>query len=150
MREELSRKKLFQSMVRYQPQNLWYSPECAPWCAWSRFNCQRSLETSEKIMQDRWDNLWQLALAIVMFRFQQLSGPHFHIERPFGSSMLIVPCVQEIVERTSKCCFDMCRLGSLSNPITQQPIRKRMTMLTTSQALHRFLGGKFCDKDHFH
>ena len=64
--------------------------------------------------------------------------------------MLIVPCVQEIIEKTSKCCFDMCRLGGLSNPITQQPIRKRMTVLTTSHALHRFLGGKFCDKDHFH
>ena len=74
LREVSSRKKLFQSMIRYQPQNLWFSPVCAPWCAWSRFNCQRSLETSEKIMQDRWNNLWQLALAIVMFRFQQLSA----------------------------------------------------------------------------
>lgn len=30
-----SRMKLFQWMVMYQPRNLWYSPECGPWSAWS-------------------------------------------------------------------------------------------------------------------
>ncbi len=150
LQEESSRRKLFQTMVRQKPQNLWYSPICAPWCAWSRFNCQRSLETSEKIMNDRWDNLWQLALAVVMFRFQSCSGRHFHLEQPFGSSMLLVPCVHEIIQHSSKCCFDMCRLGSLSNPITLQPIRKRLVVLTTSRALHQFLDGKLCDRDHFH
>ena len=108
------------------------------------------LETSEKIMNDRWDNLWQLALAVVMFRFQSCSGRHFHLEQPFGSSMLLVPCVHEIIQHSSKCCFDMCRLGSLSNPITLQPIRKRLVVLTTSRALHQFLDGKLCDRDHFH
>ena len=148
--KEESRKKLFQILVRQQPQNVWHSPVCAPWCAWSRFNCQKSLELSEKIMQARWDNLWQLALAVVLFRFQVLSGRHFHLEQPNGSSMLLVPSFQEIVQQTSRCCFDMCRMGSLANPLTQQPIRKRMIVLTTSRALHQFLNGKFCDKDHLH
>ena len=64
--------------------------------------------------------------------------------------MLLVPCIQEIVRQTSRCCFDMCRVGNLVNPETQQPIRKRLVVLTTSRALHQFLDGKFCDKDHMH
>ena len=44
----------------------------------------------------------------------------------------------------------MCRLGDLVYPLTKQPIRKRLIVLTTSQALHRFLHGKLCDKDHVH
>lgn len=34
------RKKLFSKIAQYQPQHLWYSPECAPWCKWSVFNSQ--------------------------------------------------------------------------------------------------------------
>ena len=90
LREQENRKKMFRIMIQQQPQYLWYSPICAPWCAWSRFNCQRAIETSDKIMQKRWDNLWQLALAIVLFRFQSLSGRHFHLGQPSGSEMLLV------------------------------------------------------------
>ena len=44
----------------------------------------------------------------------------------------------------------MCRLGNLRDPTTQEPIRKRLVVCTSSAALHRYLHGKFCVGDHTH
>ena len=150
LQETGHRRKLFQILVHHRPESVWFSPECAPWCAWSRLNCSKSEELALKILNQRWANLWQLALAVVLFRFQQVHGRHFHLEQPFGSDMLSVPCVQNIVQELSWCCFDMCRLGNLRDPRSQEPIRKRLIVCTSSAALHRFLHGKFCVEDHIH
>ena len=144
------RKKLFQTLVRREPQNLWFSPECAPWCAWSRLNCSKGDETAVRILKDRERNLWQLALAVVLFRYQKAFSRHFHLEQPFGSLMLLTPCLQEIIDYTSRCCFDMCRMGDLRNPNNDQFIRKRLVVQTTSSALHRLLDGKTCRREHLH
>ena len=150
LREVPDRKRLFRTLVYQKPQSLWYSPVCAPWCSWSKYNCSKSPELQNKIMNQRWENLWQLALAVVLFRFQKAHGRHFHLEQPLGSDMLQVPCVQAIVRELSWCCFDMCRLGNLKDPRTSEPIRKRLIVCTSSAALHRFLHGKMCNQDHVH
>ena len=145
-----NRRNLFHVLVKRKPRNVWMSPVCAPWCAWSHLNCSKSEELLVKIMENRKQNLWQLALAVVLFRFQQASSRHFHLEQPFGSLMLLFPCLQEIIDQTSRCCFDMCRMGALQNPNNAQFIRKRLVVQTTSNALHRLLDGKTCNSDHFH
>ena len=144
------RQKLFQILVRENPKDVWFSPECAPWCKWNQFNASKSLALCEKVLSDRWNNLWQLCLAVVLFRYQSSLGRHFHIEQPVGSDMYKVPCMQEVLSSLSWCKFDLCRLGSLTDPQSGLPIRKRLLVCTSSQALHRFLNGKFCHKDHHH
>ena len=144
------RRKMFQILVRERPEDLWYSPVCAPWCKWNQFNAAKSLALCEKVLNDRWESLWQLCLAVVLFRYQSALGRHFHIEQPLGSDMYRVPCMQGIVSSLSLCTFDLCRLGHLKEPQTGIPIRKRLVVGTSSQALHRFLNGKLCKQDHQH
>lgn len=64
--------------------------------------------------------------------------------------MLKVPCMQELLESLSLCQFDLCRLGNLKEPQSGIPIRKRLVVGTSSQALHRFLHGKLCRQEHQH
>ena len=110
----------------------------------------KSEDLAQKVFNRRWENLWQLALEVVLYRYQQVHGRHFHLEQPSGSEMLRVPCVQSIVNELSWCCFDMCRLGNLRDPTSQEPIRKRLVVCMSSAALHRFLHGKLCVGDHTH
>ena len=92
LQEISARRQLFQMLVRQTPQHLWYSPVCGPWRAWSRLNSTKSEASEHKVFNQRWENLWQLALAVVLYRFQQVHGRHFHLEQPFGSEMLRMPC----------------------------------------------------------
>ena len=141
---------LFRAMHLQQPEHLWYSPECGPWCLWSNLNMGKSLELEEKILKHRQSNLWQIALGIVMHRYQRAHGRHFHMEQPQGSIMWKLPGSQELTQNLHVCCFDLCRVGALKDPKTQEPIRKRLHVLTTSTALQVCLHGKWCSKDHPH
>ena len=78
------RKQLFLMMCRYQPRNIWYSPDCGPWCLWSNLNMNKSLALQEKILAQRQDHLWQISLGIVLLRFQKEHDRHFHSEQPNG------------------------------------------------------------------
>ena len=40
---------LLATILLRRPKHAWLSPECRPWCAWNRFNAQRSLRSFEKI-----------------------------------------------------------------------------------------------------
>lgn len=58
--------------------------------------------------------------------------------------------MSEIRENTLWNEFDMCRIGDLRDPQTQEPIRKRMTVCSTSVDLHLALHGKLCSGEHHH
>ncbi len=150
LKQSCHRKKLFETLVRQRPEHVWFSPECAPWCMWSFLNCTKNIHTGVKIMENRWQNLWQLSLAVVLYRFQKSNNAQFSLEQPCGSLMLKVPCMDEIVHNLSWCQFDMCRVGSLVHPETSEPIRKRMIVCTSSRALHQSLHGKLCNQEHKH
>ena len=144
------RRKLFQVMVRHVPKNLWYSPMCGPWSKFSNLNMGKSLQGLHQVLQKRRDSLWQISLGIVMFRFQARQQQHFHLEQPDGSAMLKLPSCGEIMHQTECCQFDLCRLGGLKDPLTSLPIRKRLQVQSTSQALHREVHGKTCNQKHEH
>ena len=118
------RQKLFQILVRENPQDVWLSPVCAPWCKWNQFNMSKSLALCEKVLSDRWDSLWQLCLAVVLFRYQRSLGRHFHMEQPEGTEMFKVPCMQEVLSSLSWCKFDLCRLGNLKETTIRSPHSK--------------------------
>ena len=138
------RMKLFQEVITFRPKHVWYSPVCKPWCKWSQYNEQRSLDLQAKIFHDRLDHLWQVALGIVLFRHQKESGNHFDLEQPDGSLLKKVPGMQEILNYTYCCRFDMCEVGQLRDPMTDQFLRKRMEVLSTSNDLFRSLHKRFC------
>lgn len=117
---------------------------CGPWSRWSHLNMGKSLETYQNILDQRHDNLWQVALAMVLFRYQQSNRNHFHIEQPQGSMMWHLPPLQEIREVAHWVVFDMCRMGDLRDSITKELIRKRLTVCTTSEVLHQHLNGRLC------
>ena len=144
------RKQLFQIIVDRDPKDIWYSPECNPWCLWSNLNGTRSIEAFDQMVLKRTNNLWQISLAVVLYRIQVSRRKHFHMEQPGGSLMWSQPCVGEILSNTLRCRFDLCRVGQLVDPSTGLPIRKRLTVQTTSQALHRKLNDKLCSQDHNH
>lgn len=144
------RRRLFRELLTKNPTHLWYSPKCSPWCRFSNLNMSKSPEAFAKIMQSREDSLWQVSLAVILFRFQQTRQRHFHMEQPYGSEMWKVPVIQEVCDQTQQCCFDLCRVGKLVDPDSGLPIRKRLSICTTSPLVVTELHGKLCSQDHNH
>eukprot|EP00435_Cladocopium_sp_Y103_P046084 s2441_g13.t1 len=144
------RRQLFQMLVHEDPKNLWYSPECGPWSRWSSLNMSKSLSGLRDILEKRQSSLWQISLAVVLYRHQMQRSHHFHMEQPEGSVMLKVPKLGEIVNDTLLCRFDLCRVGKLVDPESAMPIRKRLNVLTTSEALAISIHGKLCNSMHQH
>lgn len=144
------RRSVFTQLVVHRPQNVWYSPECGPWCKWSVFNMGKSLECLQSILTKRSASLWQVSLAIVLHRHQVSVRKQFHLEQPRGSHMLDLPIMQEVIAGTQECMFDMCEVGDLRDPVTCEPIRKPLHVRTTSRALVRAIHGRYCHADHQH
>ena len=110
------REELFRLLCIRQPTHVWYSPKCGPWSMWSNFNMNRSKSGESKVLQQREESLWQISLAVVLFRFQQVRENQFHMEQPQGSAMWKVPTMEEILTQTERCVFDLCRVGNLKDP----------------------------------
>ena len=105
------RELLFQRILMYRPQTIWFSPTCGPWSAWSNFNPNRSLDSFDLIHQQRQELLYQLALGIVLLRHQFQLGYHLHWEQPRRSIMFATPLLGELYDKTWEAHFDMCRMG---------------------------------------
>ena len=71
------RNKLFEIIVRQSPEHVWFSPVCGPWSPWSCLNENKSLEQFDKINHQRSQNLYQLALGVVLLRHQFSEGNTF-------------------------------------------------------------------------
>ena len=134
-----ARRQLFSHLISEAPEHLWYSPECGPWCRWSSFNMARSAEGLAKVLEARWQCLWQVALGVVLFEHQVSTNRHVHLEQPDGSAMLKLPCLGKVVQVALPCVFDMCVVGGLIDPTTKMAIRKRLVVCTTSQEMRSLL-----------
>ena len=145
-----NRKELFRCLLIQRPRHLWYSPECGPWCQWSYLNKNKSIDGYHRILNQRSEALWQISLAVVLYRLQVNQQSHFHMEQPHGSQMWLHHCLDEIISNTGRCSFDLCVVGHLKDPTNALPIRKRLTVQTTSAALQSNLHGKWCPGNHTH
>eukprot|EP00435_Cladocopium_sp_Y103_P063730 s1130_g25.t1 len=150
LRTKEGRMKLFGLMISTRPKNIWYSPECFPWCLWNQYNETRSTELWEKIYEKRKQSLWQISLGIVLHRYQVAENSHFHHEQPSGSRMKTVPGMEEIIENTFCTRFDLCQVGNLKDPQTGEAVRKRLEVHTTSEHVHRSLSNQLCLGLHVH
>ena len=144
------RKALFRIVLFQRPRDLWMSPECGPWCLWSNLNQHKSIDGYHRVLTQRSAALWQISLAVVLYRLQVNQQSHFHMEQPHGSQMWLLPCLDEVISNTGRCSFDLCVVGNLKDPNNALPIRKRLTVQTTSGALQASLHGRWCPGNHVH
>ena len=141
---------LFQALIRKRPRNLWYSPLCNPWCAFSSLNASKSAEAFADIQAHRLHHIADLALGVVLLRFQLHLGNHMHWEQPSRSLMFRSPLLKEVFEQTWCAQFDLCQIGDLRDPISHLKIKKSLEVLTTSQQMFVALHGHVCRKNHEH
>ena len=144
------RQVLFQELIHKQPRHLWFSPTCGPWSGWSNINGNKSVEHWENLHRARLKHLEQIALGMVLLRFQLSKGHHFHWEQPRTSLMLRLPYLQEAYQCLKNLEVDLCVAGDLCDPVSGLPIKKALTILTTSQILIDQLHGLRCPGTHNH
>ena len=144
------RRELFEKLIEEQPEDVWFSPECGPWSAWSNLNQSKSCQAWDIIHARRIGNMEQLALGTILLRYQREMHHHFHWEQPQRSNMFRTPLLQEVYCQTIAAEFDMCHVGELKDPVTKVHIKKGMTILTTSKRVHGVLHGRHCRRDHRH
>ena len=144
------RKELFQKILSCRPQHLWYSPTCGPWCSWSHLNESRNELSFWHIQNERDEHLYQLALGLVLFRYQHSQDRHMHWEQPAKSIMLRTPMLCEVSQGTKLSQFDMCKVGAMRDPENQKLYKKGMEISTTSEQFHNQFHGRFCNQQHDH
>ena len=138
---------LFEELHKCKPQHLWFAPSCGPWCLFSNANGSRSIQAWEEMQQSRRVHLEQVALGVVLLRFQLLNGNHMHWEQPKGSLMFKPPLLKELFETTAAAEFDMCQFGLIDTD-TGLPIKKSTIVMTSSYNMFQYLHGKTCNGSH--
>lgn len=144
------RDSLFHKLVVHRPRNVWFSPTCGPWSGFSCLNGSRSIESWDALQQDRMEHLGQLALGVVILRFQRQHSNHMHWEQPRGSIMLKVPYMQEVRYYMLSVDVDLCTAGDLRDPNNGLLIKKTLTIMTTSNYMVKSLHGLRCPGTHQH
>ena len=127
------RSHLFRSLEQSSPRNLWYSPTCGPWSGWSNVNGSKSIQAWDELQNRRLHHLEQIALGIVLLRYQREKGHHFHWEQPISSMMFKLPYLTELHHYTQALEVDLCVAGNLKDPENGKPIKKGLTIMTTSE-----------------
>eukprot|EP00435_Cladocopium_sp_Y103_P005105 s4875_g1.t1 len=141
--------KLLRWVLEYKPKHLWLAPECLPWCAWSRFNQNRSLSSWLEIHGKQEESRVHLKFCSLLMKIQRDQGRHTHMENPDASQAWDQPELEELVYGTLRARFDQCRMG-LRHPQNHKLIKKRTTVRTTSHEMHALLDERFCTGQHAH
>ena len=102
----------------------------------------KSAVLCEAILKQRKEHIWQIALPIFLCQHQGENGCHFHCEQPQGCQMLKLLCFRPIIQETSQCTFDLCQVGNLREPVSQEPMRKSFVVCTTSKELYNSLNNE--------
>lgn len=144
------RKLLFHELLDKRPDNIWFSPSCKPWGKWSNLNGAKSLEAWDQLHDERIRHIEQIALGIVLLRYQRSVAAHFHWEQPQGSLMFRLPYLAESFHYLLAVDFEMCTAGNLKDPQNKMFLRKAMTVMTTSPKLVQKLQGYRCKGEHEH
>ena len=141
--------ELLKWIIRYRPKHIWLAPECAPWCQWNKFNCQRSVPLWNKIHRSREESRKQLRFCTFVMKLQLSLNGHFHLENPVLSGMWEQPEMTSVCENTLSARFHQCRFF-LRHPETQELIKKGTRVQTSSIAMFEELNKMKCDGQHTH
>ena len=143
------RKKLWSWIDRFQPLNIWASPECGPWSGWNHLNQFKSVALFDRIQKLRNQEKQHVSLCAQICEFQCQRKRHFHLEQPLGSSMIQLVEFQPISRNTKRAKFDMCVFG-LKHPMSKKSLRKSSQVFTTDDKLYMTLSKAKCDHLHEH
>jgi hypothetical protein len=108
------------------------------------------MEAWDELQRTRLTHLEQIALGIVLFQHQRSVGQHFHWEQPRNSLMFRLPYLQEVLHYLMAVDVDLCTAGDLRDPVNHFPIRKALTILSTSETVIQALTGLRCTGHHSH
>ena len=143
------RQLLFEMLIQGIPRNVWFSPTCGPWSGWSNLNGSQSVEAWDNLQALRLDHLKQIALGVILLRFQLSKSKHFHWEQPATSLMFRLPYLSEPFFYCQLLELDMCMAGDLRDPENGlKPIKKGLHILTTSRKFHENMQGLRCSGNH--
>jgi len=141
---------LFKVLVEHRPKHAWFSPKCGPWSGWSNLNGSKSIKAWDELQNNRLQHLDQIAVGIVLMRYQRGQRNHFHWEQPQNSQMFRLPYMQEVRQVLLALDVDLCTAGDLRDPETQNHMRKALTIMTSSPSLCQELEGLKCRGLHPH
>ena len=144
--------KLYDALWILRPKHIWLSPRCGPWSAWNRLNSQKSQRLARQISSDRKSENVHLLLCTAMFQLQDWRGDtfHAHLEQPNGSEMLAQRELEYVVVNAFRAVCDMCTAGNLRHPNSQELLRKRTQVWTTSKIMYHMLLQFQCPGSHPH
>ena len=141
--------QLLRTIYKYSPRNIWLAPECAPWCAWNRFNMSRGQKSHLHVLRSQEESRTHLRLCALIVKIQLEQGRHVHIENPATSSIWDQPEFEPILRCTIAAFIDQCQFG-LQHPETGEPLKKKTRIQTSSRELHQELDGRVCNHQHQH
>ena len=101
-------------------------------------------------LSPRMHHLEQVALGIVLLRYQREQGRHFHSEQPQSSLMFKLPYLSELYHYTRAIDVDMCTAGNLRDPENGKSIKKGLTIMSTSEKFAQSMQGLRCPGNHDH
>ena len=141
--------KLLSWIVLYRPKHVWMAPECAPWCAWSRFNASRSLQSFDRIQQSQQVAQVHLKLCNLISKLQVSENRHAHLENPWTSALWSQRAVEEFLKASLPARLDQCMFG-LKHPESHDPMEKKTRIQTTSREMWKELDQRTCLHEHAH
>ena len=144
------RESLFMQMVNQRPRSIWFSPTCGPWSGFSCLIGSRSVDAWDGLQHERMKHLEQVALGVIILGYQRQYSSHMHWEQPHNSLMFKVPYMQEVRYYMLAIDVDLCIAGDLKDPQNGLPIKKALTIMTTSKYMVKSLAGLRCPGHHQH
>lgn len=129
--------KLLRWLLLYRPKSVWMANECTPWCAWSRFNQGRSIQSFYKINRQRDDARTQLIFTKLVCKLQLSRGDHFCLENPATSELWQQDELSAVLRYTKEVVFDQCRFG-LSQCHIQRLMSRSRNLLERKRRPIRF------------
>ena len=142
--------KLWLWILLHEPRHIWVAPECRLWGNFSRYNMGRSLTSFDTIQSQRCTDKVHLELCNQLYLYQMSKSRHFHLEQPLGSEMIKQPELVDVHMGTLPATFDMCQVGKLKLPRSNDYLRKRTQVFTTSRQVFEALHANLCQRTHDH
>ena len=141
--------KLLTIIILKRPKHIWLSPDCLPWCAWSRFNALHSWSGHQRIHEQRELSKIHLKLCNFICKLQINENRHVHFEHPWTSEAWKQSELQEFLQQSLSAKLDFC-MFDLRHPETEEPMQKHTRIQTTSRSMFLDLDHRVCNREHTH
>ena len=141
--------KLLSIMVLKRPKHIWLAPECGTWCAWNRFNANRSWSGFATVFQKQQDQRIHRKFCTFLCKLQVSEDRHAHMENPWTSEAWHQQELEPFLAVSLPAKLDQCMLG-LIHPDTQLSMKKHTRVQTTSRAMFMALDHRICRSEHQH